>query len=319
MGGQLRAAAQPGFAAQPGNAAQPGVSGRTESIPFHVRNEFRSTSRRHWLARAAGLLVAGSLGVWARSSRAAAEQSTSSRQAREEAAAALPLNELTEETQRKIVAVVERPSIYRRMPERVIPCDTGLYIFLLRNPEIVLNIWQLMGVSGMSVQRTGAYSWKGNDGAGTLCNVELAYGTSELHLAYGEGYYEGPLFKRQINGRCVVMLRSQYRRGDDGREYVGNVLDIFLAIDNLGADLVAKTLYPLVGRTADTNFAETTRFLAKVSQTAEINGPGMQKLAVKLSAVDAQVRDQFVQVSAAVQQKAVARATGAGAGPTIKR
>jgi hypothetical protein len=313
MVGQLRATAQPGI------TAPPDTSLRTEFIPSQERNEFRSTSRRHWLARAAGLLLAGGVGFLARSSCAAPEQSTSSRQAREEAAAALPLDKLTAETQQKILAVVERPSIYRRMPEKVIPCDTGLYIFLLRNPEIVLNIWQLMGVSGMAVQRTGAFTWKGNDGAGTLCNVELAYGTSELHLAYGEGYYEGPLFKRQINGRCVVMLRSEYRRGEDGREYVSNLLDIFLAIDNLGADLVAKTLYPLVGRTADTNFAETTRFLAKVSQTAEINGAGMHKLAVKLAACDAQVRDQFVQVSAAVQQKAVARATAVQGGPTIKR
>ena len=270
-------------------------------------------SRRRWLQSTAGVLLIGGLGLASRPLRGAGEQSTSSRQAREEAVAALPLDKLNEATQRKILAVVERPSIYRRMPEKVIPCDTGLYLFLIRNPEIVLNIWQLMGVAGMSAQRTSAYTWKGNDGAGTLCNVELAYGTSELHVAYGEGYYEGPLFKRRINGRCVVMLRSEYRQGEDASEYVGNVLDMFLAIDNTGADLVAKTLYPLVGKTADTNFAETARFLAKVSQTAEANGAGMQRLAARLTACDAQVRDQFVQLSAAVQQRAVARASGAGA------
>ena len=274
-------------------------------------------SRRHWLAGAAAIVAAAVVRFSVPCQ--ASEQSTTSRQAREEAKAAIPLDKLNDETQRKILAVVERPSIYRRMPEKVIPCDSGLYLFLLRNPEVVLNIWQLMGVSGMSAQRTGAYSWKGNDGAGTLCNVELAYGTSELHLAYGEGFYEGPLFKRRINGRCVVMLRSEFRKGEDAREYVGNILDIFLSIDNTGADLVAKTLYPLVGKTADTNFAETTKFLSKVSQTAEANGAAMQKLAARLSACDAQVRDQFVQVSAAVQQKAVARATGAPSAQAIRR
>jgi hypothetical protein len=276
----------------------------------------RLAGRRRWLASALSVVVSAGLSLLSRRCEAS-EQSTSSRQAREEAKEAIPLDKLNDDTQQKILAVVERPSIYRRMPEKVIPCDSGLYLFLLRNPEVVLNIWQLMGVSGMSAQRTGAYSWKGNDGAGTLCNVELAYGTSELHLAYGEGFYEGPLFKRRINGRCVVMLRSEFRKGEDAREYVGNILDIFLAIDNTGADLVAKTLYPLVGKTADTNFAETTKFLSKVSQTAEVNGAGMQKLAAKLAACDAQIRDQFVQVSAAVQQKAVARVTQPG--QTIKR
>jgi hypothetical protein len=275
-----------------------------------------SHSRRRWLAGGLAAAVGAGLSLlWRRGD--ASEQSTTSRQARDEAKGALPLDKLNDETQQKILSVVERPSIYRRMPEKVIPCDSGLYLFLLRNPEVVLNIWQLMGVSGMSAQRTGAYSWKGNDGAGTLCNVELAYGTSEMHLAYGEGFYEGPLFKRRISGRCVVMLRSEFRKGEEGREYVGNILDIFLAIDNAGADLVAKTLYPLVGKTADTNFSETTKFLSKVSQTAGVNGAGMQKLAAKLSACDAQIRDQFVQVSAAVQQKAVARATQPG--QTIRR
>src|SRR5688500_11267486 len=264
-------------------------------------------SRRQWLSQAVGLLLCGGIG-WLGRRTAAAEASTSSRQAREEAIAALPLDKLNDQTQEKILAVAERPSIYRRMPHKVIPCDAGLYVFLLRNPEIILNIWQLMGVSGMSAQRTGAYTWRGNDGAGTLCDVELAFGTEEMHLAYGEGYYEGPLFKRRVSGRSVVLLRSEYRRGEEGREYVGNLVDVFLAIDNAGADLIAKTQYPLMGKTADTNFAETTKFLSKVSQTAEINGAGMQRLAGKLSGCGPQVREQFVQVSAAVQQKAVARA-----------
>ena len=274
-----------------------------------------TSSRRRWLAAVFSAVAAAGLCLLRRAD--ASEQSTASRQARDEAKQAIPLDKLNDETQQKILAVVERPSIYRRMPQKVIACDSGLYLFLLRNPEVVLNIWQLMGVSGMSAQRTGAYSWKGNDGAGTLCNVELAYGTSELHLAYGEGFYEGPLFKRRINGRCVVMLRSEFRQGEDAREYVSSLLDIFVAIDNAGADLVAKTLYPLVGKTADTNFAETTKFLSKVSQTAEVNGAGMQKLAGKLTACDAQIRDQFVQVSAAVQQKAIVRVTQPG--PAIKR
>lgn len=250
-------------------------------------------------------------GSWLGSARTRGqEQAVTSREAREEAVRSIPLDKLNEETQRKILSVVERPSIYRRLPHKIIQCDTGLYLFLLRNPEVVLNMWQLMGVSSMSAQRTGPYTWKGNDGAGTLCNVELAYGTDELHLVYGEGFYEGPLFKRRINGRCVVMLRSEYRQGEDHREYIGNLLDVFLAIDNAGADLIAKTLHPLVGRTADTNFAETAKFLSRVSQTAEANGAGMQRLAVKLTGCQPQVREGLVQVSASVQQKAAARAAG---------
>ena len=72
---------------------------------------------------------------------------------------------------------------------------------------------------------------------------------------------------------------------------------------------MARTLAPWVGKVADTNFAESCKFAAKVSQTAEQNGPGMQRLADKLTAVQPEVREEFARVSSAVQQRAAARDT----------
>lgn len=234
-------------------------------------------------------------------------EADTSQRAREDAISRLPLDKLNEETQRKLLSVVDRSSIFRRMPTKTIDCDADLYLFLLRNPEVVVNIWELMGVSNMTAERTGAYSWKGNDGAGTICNVELVYGTDDLHVLYGDGYYEGALLKRKINGRCVLLLHSGYHQGQDARPYVGNQLDVFLTIDNVGADLLAKTLHPWVGATIDTNFGESAKFLSRMSQAAERNGSGMQRLADKLTRVEPGVRDRFTHVSTAVSQRAAMR------------
>jgi hypothetical protein len=86
-----------------------------------------------------------------------------------------------------------------------------------------------------------------------------------------------------------------------------NRLDLFLQIDNLAADAVARTLSPWVGKVADANFHESCVFASKLSSTAETNGAGVQRLAEKLTKVEPPVREEFSQVALAVQQRAATR------------
>ena len=238
-------------------------------------------------------------------------EADTSPQSREEAVRSLPIEELTAETRRKLMAVIERPSIYRRLPQKSIDCDPALFLFLIRNPEVVVNIWEQLGMSSnMSAQRQGPYLWKGNDGSGTTCDVELVYGTDDLHVMYCDGFYEGSLLKSKHTGRCVLILKSGYGQSEDRRWYIGNRLDVFVQIDNVGTDMLARTLAPWIGKQADHNFSESCKFATKLSQTAETNLPGVQRLADKLTKVEPPVREQFIRLTAAVQQRAALRDVG---------
>jgi hypothetical protein len=135
----------------------------------------------------------------------------------------------------------------------------------------------------------------------------MLYGTANTHIFYATTHYEGPLFARPVNARVVLLLRSEYARDDDGVARITSVMDAFIKIDHLTANLVARTMSPVVGRTADHNFVESFRFLARVSQTAEENGPGVQQLAMKLDRCDAATRQLFADVAGAVAERAVAR------------
>src|SRR5207237_83294 len=139
-----------------------------------------------------------------------------------------------------------------------------------------------------------------------------------MHILYGEGFYEGPLFKNRISGRCVLLLRSGYETAETERPRVANLLDVFLTVDNAGLDLIAKTLAPLVGSTADSNFADTAKFLSRVSLTAEQNGAGLQRLAGKLTKVEPAVREQLVDLTAKVQERAALRNASASVQPAGK-
>src|SRR3954447_4376678 len=262
---------------------------------------------------ASTLAAAGSGLLLPRSMKAAAaEEADTSPQAREHANASFPPSELTAETRRKLMAVCERPTIYRRLPQKAVHCDPALHVFLIRNPEVVVGIWRIMQVASMTADRQGPYLWKGNDGAGTTCDVELVYGTDNMHVVYGDGFYEGSLLKHKVTGRAVIVLQSGYGHSADRRPYVANRLDLFVQIDNLAADVVARTLSPWVGKVADANFVESCIFTSKLSDATEKNASGVQRLADKLTGVDPPVREEFSRVAAAAGQRAAMREVGGG-------
>ena len=59
----------------------------------------------------------------------------------------IPFEQLTPPTQDRLRGVVERPTLHRRLPVQVNGCDPDLYVFFLRHPEVVVNMWQLMGIT----------------------------------------------------------------------------------------------------------------------------------------------------------------------------
>ncbi|MBP89219.1 MAG: hypothetical protein CMJ64_21300 [Planctomycetaceae bacterium] len=225
-------------------------------------------------------------------------------QARQEAIDAIPFAQLSEVAQAKLWGVVSKPSIYRQLPTTVVEADPEMYLFLVRYPEVIVNMWQLMGVTKVQLNRTSDYTFDASDGAGTVCNVELIYGDQNTHVFYAQGTYEGALLRKLINGHCVMVLRSNFARTEDQHIYVTSRLDMFVQFDNVGAEILAKTLHPLVGKSADHNFSESTRFLGQVSQAAATRPAGVQQLARRLENIKPRVRGKFVEIAAQSSQRA---------------
>jgi len=220
----------------------------------------------------------------------------------------LPLEELSSRSRGLLAPVLGSPSLSRRVGQTVIECDPELYVFLIRRPEVIVNIWQMMGATKATVQRISQYDFRVDDGAGAVCDVQLLYGDAHLHVLYVEGAYSGGLAPRPIKGRCVLALWTRYQPLADGRYRIGSDLDLYLKVDNVGADILARTFQPLIGRTAEHNFTESTRFVAQVSAAAEANAHGMQRLAGRLDNVHPDIRRQFSEITKQISRKAASRA-----------
>ena len=160
-----------------------------------------------------------------------------------------------------------------------------------------------MGISQMTARRTAPYKLEATDGAGTKTQAELVYGQPNLNIYYAEGEYEGPMLFRRVTGKCVIMIESNYNRGADGKVHVTSRMNFFLKIDNLAASIIAKTVHPLVGTTADHNFVETLKFAEKLSETSAANGPGVQRMGARLPEVTPEVRRRFQEMAGLVWQR----------------
>ena len=231
-------------------------------------------------------------------------------QTRQEAIEAIPFAQLSEAAQAKLWRIVSKPSIYRSLPATVVESDPEMYLFLVRYPEVIVNMWQLMGVTKVQINRSSDYTFDASDGSGTTCNVELVYGDANVHVFHAEGTYEGALLRKLIHGHCVMVLRSDFSRTEDQHVYATSRLDMFVQLDNVGAEILAKTLHPLVGKSADHNFSESTRFLGQVCQAASTRPAGVRQLANRLNTIQPRVRAQFVEVAAQASQRAALRDAG---------
>lgn len=243
-------------------------------------------------------------------SRANPLEASTSDASRQDAVKSIPMEKLTPEDRAKVDSVVSNPSIFRRMPTKVVDCDPDMYLFLVRHPDVVVNIWEIMKVSRIQLRQIEENHFKLTEPVGTVANFGFVYRSHDTHVLYGEGSYEGPLMTKPAKGRGVLVLKCGYVRETNGRYYITSRLDCFLTIEPAGIELLTKTVSPLMGKTVDNNFLQTAAFISSLSRTAEVNSRGVQRLATQLTHVDPDVRTQFEDVVADIVEKSsVAAAT----------
>lgn len=235
-------------------------------------------------------------------SRAAdpASEGVSSREIRLQAARSLPMSRFSQRTQKALGDVVNNPSFFRRMPTQQIECDPQMLQFLVRRPEVLVNIWELMGITKVSAQRRSSSAFVADDGAGTHCQCDLVFSNDRMHVYYGNGDYTGSMTPRSLKGRCVCVIHTKDFTDPRGGPVVAGTMDVFLKLDNFGADILTRTLGPFVGKTADYNFVETAKFVGQISQLCTNSPVAAQGLAMRLTSVDDSVRKEFAGLAAKI-------------------
>jgi len=239
----------------------------------------------------------------------------SSDAARRSAVQSIPIEKLDARARTKVAAVLSKTSIFRRLPPHAVECDPTLYLFLVRHPDVVVNIWEVLKISKLKVRQIGPNTYQVADTVGTSARIEFLYRSFDTHVIYAEGKYEGALLPVPITGRCLAVLKTGYIRETDGRFYITSRLDSFLSLEQGAAELLAKTLLPWLGKTADTNFVQSVAFLGSLSKTAEVNSAGVQRLATRLARVHPELRLKLAELAANIAAKSNVQSSAKSSSP----
>jgi hypothetical protein len=230
-------------------------------------------------------------------------QGQSTESAKQSAISIIPLEKLDVQGRAKVHAVLSNITVFRRLPVRVIDCDPDLYLFAVRHPDVVVNIWEVLKLSQLELKQTAEDKFTLKETSGTTAEMEFLYHGHDVNILYAEGTYDGSAITKPVKGRALFVLKSGYVRETDGRYYVTSRLDVFLSIEPGAVEVVTKVLSPLLSSTADNNFTQTVSFVGSLSRTTEVNARGVERMASHLERVQPQVRDEFAALAEQISKK----------------
>lgn len=222
--------------------------------------------------------------------------------------ASLPTDRLTKTATSQIAEIARNPSLYRRLNAQTVNCDEEMFLFLVRKPEAMIGLWDLMGITNVRSHRVSPFKFAANDGSGTRCEVDLLYGDRHLHVYVAKGIYDGQYTQKPLRGRGLFILRSKYHTDAKGSTTVTGTLQCYVKLDSLGADLLARSFGGLIGKSADHNFAETAGFMGQVYQASQRNPDGMLEMVDAMPQVDPSTRTEFARQVMLVHRKHLAAA-----------
>ena len=125
----------------------------------------------------------------------------------EEAIRAIPWKQLAEPQRRKLQYRGQNASMYRRLPTRVIDCDPDLFTFLLQHPEVVVDVWQMMGVSKVTLQQVADQAYPGRRWRRhhrqrfVICYANWGPEAQNLAVIYADGAYDGKPFIKPLRAK----------------------------------------------------------------------------------------------------------------------
>jgi hypothetical protein len=252
-----------------------------------------------------GALVAPQEVIRAAESSAA----STSQEARADAIRNIPFQRIAPEYRRSIRNVLDDTSVYRRLPTVTIDCYPPLFTFMAQNPEVLVQIWRQLGISNVDMVRTGDNTFRLSDNVGTVGHMTIVDQQCDDQaqnriVMVADGAYEGKPFKNPVTADCVLLLRSGSVKETNGRQYVAARLDTFVRIDRASLELFAKVVHPLVGKTADRNFADTIHFIGNMSLASATRPATIERLTNSLPQVSPTRKSQLVGITYACGEHA---------------
>ena len=259
-------------------------------------------------ALAVGLIILGANAAPASAQQTAGQQTTtlhvdvmsrgsSSLLGIRKAKAAVPVARMHATSQQRVGHVLKNLSLYRKLPDIRCETDPRVVDYFLANPDVAVDIWRVLGVSEVTMTRTGANSFAADDGQGSRGTLHVVYRDTQQQVLLCDGVFVNPVSKKPIRAEAVIHFRHRTERSRDGRTFSRHDATMFISLPSNTVEAVARAISPVSNKLADQNFEEVSRFVRMMNVAMTEQPDWIDSLAARLANISQPRREELVALS----------------------
>ncbi len=228
---------------------------------------------------------------------------TSKRSAKKQGFASLPLSQLTQEKQIKANSVLRKVSMYRELPTISLETNHDVYQYFLKNPEIAVAIWRVMGISKFKMWQDDSETYGADAGDGSKGEIDILYRSPTECMIVCNGIYDSPLLVKPIAAKALMYLQSEYQYDRNQNQIVTHKMQLFVSFPSQTVGTAARIISPVSNMIIDKNFHEVSLFLHMMTRSMSEHPQWVEHLAGKLDGVLDIRKQQLLQLTSKVYQE----------------
>ncbi len=203
------------------------------------------------------------------------------------------LQGLSQDDALRLQSVLMNVTVFRRLPVYQVESDKSMVMFMVNHPDAVVNIWDKMGISQISVRERGDGLYEVSDIAGTTGWMKRLWAGENGILYYLEGRYQGALLKNDVRGKALVLARFSASKNSEGTEILTCYVDTFLSLEQKSMDLGVRLLFPMLGKVADNNLEQTLAFVRWYCDGCKTSPAMLSSYAMELKNIRLETRQEL--------------------------
>lgn len=232
------------------------------------------------------------------------ENGSSASDTRSLAIAALPLQKLNGDNRERVQDVLDRLSLFRRMPTISLEIDPIMYRFFAQHPDVAVSVWRAMDISTFQMQQKNAIRYQAKSSDGTSGVIDVIYRTSNDNnsecVAICDGWYRPVLPLKPIKAVAILHLETSFTATATGTPLVTHRVDMFVSFPSQTVASASKIVSPITNPIIDRNFVEISRFMKMMSTAMALRPGWVELIGNQLDGVLPARKQQFLEIAARV-------------------
>jgi hypothetical protein len=220
-------------------------------------------------------------------------EGSSSRQIRQAAIEALPLDNLRPANREAADEILDDIAIFRRLPTVRCEMTPEVYSYFRSNPDMAVGIWHAMGISNMNLQQQSPYSYEMATGDGTHGTIHVLLRSSNNLLMLCTGEFLNPVTNSTISARALFHLVTHFQRDSSGKTWLTHHADMFVRFPSTTVETIARMISPVSNRICDQNFEEITLFVRLMDIAMTRRPEWVHSLSTQVEGVSDESRTQL--------------------------